>query len=146
IKRYAPAILVAGLVLCVLLAISGWLELPIAKCSLGACRWFSLGPFGSIQPAELLKFGILVFSAAFLGSRASKGLINDVQKTLIPYCAIVGVAAMIIVVVQNDLGTGLSLASIAGTMLLIAGLNIRNGALLIAIGLALVAVFILIAP
>src|SRR5690606_38034537 len=126
--------------------VAGWLQLPIAKCSLGACRWFSLGPFGSIQPAEFLKFGILIFSAAFLGSRALKGQINSFEKTIIPYSAVIGAAALLIVVIQNDLGTGLSLAAIAGTMLLIAGVNARTGAILAAAGLALLALFIFTAP
>lgn len=146
IKKYAPIILLVGIVACLLLAVSGWLGLPIAKCSLGACRWFNLGPFGSMQPAELLKFGFLVFGAAFLGSRAKKGEINNMEKTILPFCAIAGAAAFLIVIIQNDLGTGLSFAAIAGTMLLVAGLNARNSGILLAAALVLVTVFIAIAP
>jgi cell division protein FtsW len=146
IQKYAPAILVIGFLACLCLAVAGWLELSIAKCSLGACRWFNLGPLGSMQPAELLKFGILVFSAAFLGNRASKGLINNLEKTIIPFAAVMGAAAFLIIIIQNDLGTGLSLAAIAGTMLMIAGLNARTGGLLLGAGIILVSIFIIIAP
>ncbi len=146
VKKYAPAILIVGFVACLILAAAGWLELPIAKCSLGACRWFNLGPLGSMQPAELLKFGILVFSAAFLGSRVSKGLVNSFEKTIVPFAAVMGVAALLIVIVQNDLGTGLSLASIAGAMLMISGLKARTGGLLLGAGVILVSIFILVAP
>ena len=146
VKSYAPSILLIGIIACLVLAVSGWLELPIAKCSLGACRWFNLGPLGSMQPAELLKFGFLVFGAAFLGSRAKKGEINNIEKTIVPFCGILGLAAFLIVIVQNDLGTGLSLTAIAGTMLMVAGLNVRNGGLLLGAALMLVTVFILIAP
>lgn len=146
VKKYAPAILLAGLAACLVLAVAGWAELSIAKCTLGACRWFDLGPLGSIQPAELLKFGFLVFMAAFLGSRASKGQINDVEKTIIPFVAIIGVAALFVVIIQNDLGTGLSIASIAGAMLMVAGINLRTGGVLLAVGALLVAASILIAP
>lgn len=146
IRSYAPIILMAGIFLCVVLAVAGWLQLPIAKCSLGACRWFNLGPLGSMQPAEFLKFGILLFGAAFLGTRASKGLINNIEKTIMPFSAILGIAALLIVVVQNDLGTGLSLAAMAGTILLVAGINFRTGALLLGAALVLITIFIVIAP
>ena len=146
IKKYAPMILIAGLVACLLLAVAGWLELSIAKCTLGACRWFNLGPLGSLQPAELLKFGILVFLAAFLGSRMSKGVINSFEKTIIPFLAVMGVAAFFVVIIQNDLGTGLSLAAIAGAMLMIAGLDMKTGGILLAIGVLLIVLSILIAP
>lgn len=146
LKANAPIILITALVLCLILAISGWLQLPIAKCSLGACRWFNLGPLGSMQPAEFLKFGVLLFGAAFLAARASKGLINNLEKTIIPYCLFVGAAAFIVVIIQNDLGTGLSLAAIAGAMLMIAGISAKTGGLLLGAGLLLVAMFIIIAP
>lgn len=146
IRKWAPMVLAAGFVACILLAVAGWLELPIAKCSLGACRWFNLGPIGSMQPAEILKFGILVFGAAFLGSRASKGLTNNFEKTLLPFGIVMGAAAFMIVIIQNDLGTGLSLASIAGAMLMIAGLNVRTGAMLVSAAVVLITIFIAIAP
>ena len=146
IKKYAPAILLAGLAACLVLAVAGWAELSIAKCSLGACRWFNLGPLGSIQPAELLKFGVLIFMAAFLGSRVSKGQVNDVEKTIIPFVAVMGVAALFVVVIQNDLGTGLSIASIAGAMLMVAGIDLRTGSILLGVGALLIVASILIAP
>lgn len=146
VQKHASTILVVGFMACLTLAVAGWLELSIAKCSLGACRWFNLGPLGSMQPAELLKFGILVSSAAFLGSRVSKGLINNFEKTIIPFAIIMGAAAFLVVIVQNDLGTGLSLAAIAGAMLMIAGLSARTGALLFGAGIVLVSIFIVIAP
>ena len=146
IKQYAPAILMAGFAACMVLAVAGWLELSIAKCTLGACRWFNLGPLGSIQPAELLKFGLLVFLAAFLGSRVSKGQINDLEKTIIPFSAVMGAAALFVVIIQNDLGTGLSMAAIAGTMLMVAGIDLRTGGMLLGVGVLLIAASILIAP
>lgn len=142
IKKYAPLALGLGFLASAVLAVAGWLEMPIAKCTLGACRWFNLGPLGSMQPAELLKFGILIFGASFLGIRASRGLINSWEKTIIPFTLIMGASALFVVGIQNDLGTGLSLASIAGAMLLVAGLNAKRGGVLLAaavlVGLALI--------
>ncbi len=146
IKKHARMLLIAGLVLSALLMISGLIGLPIAKCSLGACRWFNLGPLGSLQPAEFLKFGVLVFGAGFLGMRARQGLIDSTDKTIVPFGSVLGVAALFIVVIQKDMGTGLSLFAIAAAMLIIAGISVRTGALLAGAALAFIMLFIVVAP
>lgn len=148
VKQYAPWLLLAGFGASLLLALLGnVLNIEaITQCTLGACRWFRVPGFGTFQPAELVKLGILVFGAAFLGSRVAKGEMNSLSKTIVPFSAILGIAALFIVIIQNDLGTGLSLATIAGAMLMVAGINARNGALLIGVGVLLIGVFIMIAP
>ncbi len=148
LQKHAGKLLVAGFVACVLLFFFGNVVHvdAIAQCSLGACRWFSLGPLGSLQPAEFLKFGLLIFAAGFLGARAQQGLINDRDRTLIPLGIIVGIALVFIIGLQKDMGTGITLLAILSTMLLVAGLRLRVFAI---IGAAMVAVgvlFILIAP
>jgi cell division protein FtsW (lipid II flippase) len=83
VTKQGGKLLLIGLAACALLAVAGWAGLSIAQCSLGACRWFELGALGSLQPAEILKFGILVFVAGFLGTKASQGKINNVNETLL---------------------------------------------------------------
>lgn len=146
IQKHARTLLFVGLAASIVLMAAGWAGLPIAKCSLGACRWFNLGPLGSVQPAELLKFGILAFGAGFLGIRARQGLIDSADKTIVPFSAVLGVAALFIVVVQKDMGTGLSLFAIAAAMLLIAGISLRTGALLAGGVLLFIVLFILATP
>ena len=148
IRTYAPIILLAGFGASLLLAFFGNIlhVEAITQCTLGACRWFIVPGLGTFQPAELVKFGILVFGAAFLGSRMTKGLVNDFEKTIIPFSGILGVAAVFIIVFQNDMGTGLSLAAIAGAMLMVAGLNARTGAILLGVAVLLISIFIVIAP
>lgn len=148
IRAYAPIILLAGFGASLLLAFLGnVLHIDaLTKCTLGACRWFVIPGFGTFQPAELLKFGMLVFGAAFLGSRAAKGQANNFENTIVPFCMITGLALLFIVGLQNDMGTGLSLAAIAGTLLLVSGLNARIGGILIIAAVLLSVVFILIAP
>jgi cell division protein FtsW len=64
-------VLWAGFLSCVLLFLLGsLLHLSFAKETNGAYRWFYLGGLGSFQPSELLKYGILLFLAGFLGRRA----------------------------------------------------------------------------
>jgi cell division protein FtsW len=146
LRTYAKRILLNGLVACGILAVAGWLQLGIAQCSLGACRWFSLGPFGTLQPAEILKFGLLVFTAGFLGMRVTQGRVNDVDKTLIPLGALVLVAVIIIIGIQKDMGTGIAMLSIIASMMMVAGISKKVGAFL-AIGAVILGILLIaIAP
>jgi cell division protein FtsW len=136
IKKYASKVLMIGFGACLVLAIAGWLEWGIAQCSLGACRWFNLGSF-TLQPSEILKFGMLVFVAGFLGIRASENKINNWRETLIPLGVLTAVVLLFIVVIQKDLGTGVTLGAIIASMLIIAGLNKRKGSILLALALVI---------
>lgn len=127
VTKNGGKILLIGLVASAVLAVAGWAGLSIAQCSLGACRWFDLGALGSLQPAEILKFGILLFTAGFLGTKASQGKINDVQGTLIPIAMIAALSMLFVIVIQRDLGTGIALVSIMATMLFVAGINKKIG-------------------
>jgi cell division protein FtsW len=147
LKRHAKIILVIGLLACAVLFVTGnLLQLGIAQCSLGACRWFDLGPLGSLQPAELLKFGMLVFIAGFLGLRMQQGLISNLYKTIIPLGALVMLASLFIIGIQKDMGTGITLLAIVGSMLMVAGLNTRTAALLGVAGVALLGLMVVVAP
>jgi cell division protein FtsW len=99
----------------------GWTG--IISGTLGAVRWFDLGPIGSIQPAEILKFGMLLYLAVFLGIRTKEGKINDLKETLLPVAAILGLAMLFVIIIQRDLGTGISLTSIAVMMLIVGGVS-----------------------
>lgn len=148
LQKHAGKILIAGFVACAVLFLFGNVVHvdAIAQCSLGACRWFTLGPLGSLQPAELLKFGLLIFAAGFLGARVKQGLINDRVQTLVPLGIIVGAALVVVIGIQKDMGTGIALIAILASMLLMAGLRLRIwlalGGLMVLVGV----LFILIAP
>lgn len=148
LMKHAGAIVMTGFVACALLVFFGNLLHvdTIAQCSLGACRWFSLGPLGSLQPAELLKFGILIFIASFLGTRVKQGLVNDWSQTLTPVGILVIAALIAIVGVQKDMGTGITLVIMVATMLYVAGLRYKIGLALLGLSLLAGIFFILIAP
>ena len=117
--------MLAGLAACFLLVICGAvLHLPFADDTNGAYRWFYFGPIG-FQPAELLKFGVLIFMAGFLARRLRQGKINDVQETLIPAGIILAVSMFVVVVLQKDLGTGISLVAIILSALVVSGMSWR---------------------
>lgn len=142
VTKNASKILIFALGVCVLLAFAGWAHLGIAQQSLGATRWFNLGPLGSLQPSEFLKFAILVFIAGFLGNKVRLGKVNNIQETLVPLAIITAISMLFIIVIQKDLGTGISLVCIIASMLYIGGIDKRIGGIVLlaiaAVGLVLV--------
>ncbi len=148
LQKHAGKLVALGLVACALLVIFGNLfhADSIVQCSLGACRWFSLGPIGTLQPAEFLKFGLLVFCAGFLGARMRQGLTNDINQTLLPLGIITGVALLFIIGIQKDMGTGITLSAMLAAMFIMSGIRARIGLLLAGLMIAVGIIFILIAP
>lgn len=125
LKKYALRFVQIGLALCALLFIGGnVLHIDaIAVNTLGAYRWFNLGPLGTFQPAEVLKFALLIYLASFLGRRMKEGKVNDKEMTVIPVVAAAALALAIIVILQKDMGTGLALGSMVAMMLVISGMK-----------------------
>ncbi|PKL31773.1 hypothetical protein CVV43_01445 [Candidatus Saccharibacteria bacterium HGW-Saccharibacteria-1] len=145
LTKYAGSLLALSIGACVLLAVAGIFHLGFAQQTLGATRWFNFGPFG-LQPAEMLKFAILIFSAGFLGAKVKQGKLNDLHETLIPIGIIIAISMFFVVVVQKDLGTGLSIVGIMASMLFVSGLNGRNSLMILGLLLAAGVFLIAIAP
>ncbi|HTK39591.1 MAG TPA: FtsW/RodA/SpoVE family cell cycle protein [Patescibacteria group bacterium] len=148
LRRYAGSLLVAGLGASALLVLTGNLLHidQIAQCTLGACRWFELGPFGTFQPAELLKFGFLIFMARLLADKIAAGKLNDWEETIMPVLILTAIVLGFIVIFQKDLGTGISTVAIVASMLMVAGVSRKIGLRLVGIGAAAGLVAIIIAP
>jgi cell division protein FtsW len=96
----------------------------LVVCTNGACRWINFGAF-TIQPAEALKFALVIFLAGFLVTRIKSNSLNKVSETLMPVGIIVAIIAIIVVGLQKDLGTGLAFFGIMVCMLYAAGLKLR---------------------
>jgi cell division protein FtsW len=86
---------------------------------------------------------VLAFVAGFLGGKIALGKLNDLHETLIPLGIVVGISMLFIVVIQKDLGTGISLVSIIAAMLFVAGLNKKNSFSIIA-ALIVVVLFLIV--
>lgn len=146
LTKHASKLVIGSLIACLVLFVAGLAKMGFAQATLGATRWFNLGPFGSIQPAEMLKFSILIFLAAFLGTRAKQGKINDLNLTLIPLAILTGISMLFIVIIQKDLGTGISLMGIIIAMLFVSGINKKNGLMIAGVLVLLGVSLIMIAP
>src|SRR5687767_4328114 len=85
----------------------------------GATRWLDVGPLG-IQPSELAKIAIVIFTAALLERRMER--IDDISYSLLPIGVVVGIVVALILL-QPDLGTAVSILMIAAVMVFAAGMS-----------------------
>lgn len=97
---------------------------PIGLCANDACRWIDLG-FISFQPAEAMKFALVIFLAGFLAVRTVQNKLNDFGETLVPAGLILLVMAVVVIGLQKDLGTGITIVAVVMTMLFAAGMKVR---------------------
>ncbi|HKY33189.1 MAG TPA: putative lipid II flippase FtsW [Candidatus Polarisedimenticolia bacterium] len=96
----------------------------------GTHRWIKMGPL-SLQPSEFAKLALILFLAWRL--QRDREAVNHPQRTLLP-CLVLSGFFIVLVVLQPDLGTAVSLSIYAGVMLFTAGVRIRTLAALAAAG------------
>jgi cell division protein FtsW len=107
-----------------------------------ARRWFSFGGLG-VQPSELAKLSAIVFIAALLERRMHR--INEVRYSLLPIAIVVS-GLIVLILLEPDFGTSMTLALIAAVMVFAAGLHYTYivGATLV--GVPMVALLIVTSP
>jgi cell division protein FtsW len=107
----------------------------------GATRWLNLGSL-SFQPAELVKFAIVMYLAAWFAERIRTNRLNSGAETLSPLLALTGVVGVFVAVLQKDLGTMIALTVIVLSMLYVSGITgrlfARYGGMLLAAAAALI--------
>ena len=103
----------------------------------GSARWLGAGQF-RIQPSEVAKLALLVFTAALLSKRADR--VDDPRATTWPVLAVLVVVALLILR-QPDMGTALVIGCMVMIQLFVAGTPVvtMGKLLLSSAGLALVA-------
>jgi cell division protein FtsW len=87
----------------------------------GAQRWIFVGPV-SVQPSEIAKGAVLIFTAAVLAARRRPP--HTIAQLMSPVGAVVLVVCAL-VVFEPDLGTAISIAVMTGGVLLVAGTRLR---------------------
>ncbi len=144
-RKFAKVVMFGGLALCLLLAILAVMHSPLAKCELGACRWFNVGSALSFQPAEILKLGLVLYLAQLISERKAEGKL-ETWDFWIPFGIVSVLSLGFVVVAQKDLGTGIAIAAIILAMLFMSGIKMRYFLAVVAIALAGAGVAIFSSP
>jgi len=131
-----PGLILAGVLLLLVLIP------PFGQAINGTRRWIRLGPV-SFQPAELAKFALVIYLAAFVARRSDET--SDVRRTLLPPLLVAGAFAAL-VLVQPDLGNCLTLVALTFGVLYMAGTPVKHLAWIVAPALPLLALAIWLAP
>ncbi|WP_301546988.1 putative lipid II flippase FtsW [Gordonia sp. X0973] len=135
LRRMAGPMIVLTTLLCALVLIPG-----VGTLSQGARRWFVI--YGlSVQPSELVKVALCVWGAHLLASRRrDNATMGELLVPLLP----VAVLICLLILLEPNLSTTITIAIIVGALLWFAGLPVRVflafGATVVvfAVGLALV--------
>jgi cell division protein FtsW len=116
----SPLVIRAGLAICVAALIVVFFGPAIN----GTRRWLSIGGVG-IQPSELAKVAVILFTAATLERRMERmHKMDGVAHALAPVVLVTGLVCGLIVL-EPDFGTAFTLLMIVGTMVFAAGLPYR---------------------
>ena len=133
-KKKANLILGICLLLLILVLIPG-----IGVIRNGSRSWFGIGPFG-IQPSELAKLGIIIFTSKYLSKFDKVGL-----KEVIPILFIIGIIFFLIML-QPDFGTGFILVLSCISIIFISGFDYKYFLYAVVPGVIGASSLILIAP
>jgi cell division protein FtsW len=108
----------------------------------GARRWFAAGPI-QFQPSELMKLALVLYAARYLAEHPKR--MRGLRQAVAPIALVAG-PALLLIVVEPDLGTALVIAFTVGALLVAAGMPARHLALLAAIAVGLVALLAVAQP
>ncbi len=129
IRSLAPTLVATALVLC--LAV-----LAVGDRINGARRWIAVGPL-VFQPSELAKLALVVWTAAYLSRHKPPRTLKELGRPI----GFVVLLLAVLVLVEPDLGTALTLLLVVGAILLVSGtrLPLLGSAYGLVFGLAAIA-------
>jgi cell division protein FtsW len=132
LRYFAPVLILGSLGLC--LAV-----LAVGQQVNGARRWLVLGPL-NFQPSELAKLSLAIWAASYLARRPAPRTLKELAR---PIGLTTGLFCVLIIL-EPDLGTVISIGIVLGAILLVSGapLRVLTGGGSIAVGLALAAIWI----
>jgi len=114
LRRFVYVILAICFVLLLLLWVPG-----LGKTAGGAHRWINMGLF-SLQPSEVAKLGLVIYLANILVKKSDR--IHTFKKGFIPPVLICGLLVLL-VFIQPDFGTAVSMGVLTMAMLFVGGAN-----------------------
>ncbi len=129
---------VITLVVVSILLLAATLAPGIGKMVNGARRWLRFGIL-SFQPSELAKFALVVYLSYYLEKKGER--LGDFVNGLVPAYVMTAVF-LVVVALQPDFGSAMTLAGVAGIMLFAGGAKVLHlgGTLLAALPLVYAAV------
>jgi cell division protein FtsW len=108
----------------------------------GARRWFAAGPI-QFQPSELMKIALVLYAARYLADHPKR--MRGFKQAVAPIAVAAG-PAMLLIVVEPDLGTALVIAFTVTSLMVAAGLPMRYLAILAGVAIAGVLLMTLAQP
>jgi cell division protein FtsW len=135
--KFAKPMVLVSLALLVLVLIPG-----IGREVAGARRWFRF-KFISFQPSEFANLALIIYIAGFISRKTEQ--IKTFWKGFIAPVSVLGLAVLLILV-QPDLGTAVALAAVVFIMLFVARVRLAYLLSVILTSLPLLVTLILIAP
>lgn len=109
LRPLAPSLVVTALALCLAVLVVG-------QRINGARRWIAFGP-AAFQPSEFAKLALVVWCAAYLARKPPPQTLGELAR---PVGALVGLFC-VLVLVEPDLGTVITIVVMVGAMLLVSG-------------------------
>jgi cell division protein FtsW len=137
VRRLTPAFLALAFVLLVAVLIPG-LGVHIN----GARRWLGAGPI-QFQPSEVMKLALVLHAAATIAARPK--ITRELRLVAGPVLG-PAICALLLIMLQPDLGTALVVAGTLGSILLVAGVPVRQMLLVVGVGAFLVLLLALLEP
>ncbi len=135
LRKFAKPIMIIAILMSAALYVLALSGSSLAKCELGECRWFNLGPV-SFQPAEFLKLALVIYLADFLARKREQNEIGKWKEFWLLLIIVCGLSLGLVVVAQGDLGTGVALIAIIFGTLLVAGVPAKQYWAMLAIVIA----------
>ncbi len=108
----------------------------------GAQRWIDLGPV-SFQPAEILKFGFIIYFAAWLSW--AKGRVQDFKFGILPFAVLLAIIAFVLLK-QPDTKSFILISFTGISMLFVSGVRMKYIAIMSLIAVALLGTLVFFTP
>lgn len=96
---------------------------PLVANIKGAYGWYQLPVIGTVQPAEFMKFFLIVTLAAVISEHNARYVQHERDFLLLIKMVVVTLLPLALIIIQPDLGIGLILCVILACAMLLSGLN-----------------------
>src|SRR5699024_7901769 len=88
----------------------------------GAKSWLSIAGL-RFQPSEFVKLGLIIYLAAIFSKK--QHYISNFQQAVLPPLVVI-VLTFILIAIQPDLGTAMTVAGTSGVLILCSGIRVKH--------------------